>query len=200
MSEALSAHHAARPDEPGLQPEILRRTLAEKLAPDLFRAVLETALRRADMEKDGPWLRLPAHRAALTPDQERIFGAAKKLIGAGRFCPPRTRDLATALRVPEPVMRATLKRLTRAGRLVEVAHDHFFPRAVVAEMIGIAADLGDAGALSAAAFRDRLGIGRKVAVQILEFFDRAGVTRRDGDDRTVIRSRMDLFGAASDGA
>jgi selenocysteine-specific elongation factor len=162
--------------------------------------VLETALRRGEIEKDGPWLRLPAHRAALTPEQERMFGAAKKLIEAARFCPPRTRDLATALRVPEPVMRATLKRVTRAGRLVEVAHDHFFLRAAVAELIAIAADLGGMGALSAAAFRDRLGIGRKVAIQILEFFDRAGVTRRDGDDRIVIRGRMDLFGAASDGA
>ena len=61
------------------------------------------------------------------------------------------------------------------GRLVEMAHDHFFLRETVAEMAGIAAAIaaGDPnGVLTAAAFRDRLGNGRKVAILILEFFDR----------------------------
>jgi selenocysteine-specific elongation factor len=39
----------------------------------------------------------------------------------------------------------------------------------------------------AAAFRDRIGIGRKVAIQILEFFDRVGYTRRSGDDHRIMQ-------------
>ena len=41
------------------------------------------------------------------------------------------------------------------------------------------------GKLDAAAFRDAIGIGRKRAIQILEFFDRAGHTRRVRDARIV---------------
>jgi selenocysteine-specific elongation factor len=39
--------------------------------------------------------------------------------------------------------------------------------------------------IQAAAFRDRLGIGRKRSIQILEFFDRIGFTRRIGDKRQI---------------
>ena len=42
-------------------------------------------------------------------------------------------------------------------------------------------------------FRDRLDNGRKVAIQILEFFDRHGVTLRRGDLRRVNPRRLDLF-------
>jgi len=36
-----------------------------------------------------------------------------------------------------------------------------------------------------AAFRDMLGIGRKRSVQILEYFDRIGLTRRVADQRHI---------------
>ena len=42
-------------------------------------------------------------------------------------------------------------------------------------------------------FRDRLDNGRKVAIQILEFFDRHGVTLRRGDLRRINQHRLDLF-------
>ena len=97
-------------------------------------------------------------------------------------------------------MRATLKRLQRMGRLIEVAPDQFFLSETVAEMAAIAAAIADAepaGTLTAAAFRDRLDNGRKVAIQILEFFDRAGVTVRTGDERRVRADRLGLFGTAA---
>ncbi|HEY4041921.1 MAG TPA: SelB C-terminal domain-containing protein, partial [Rhodopila sp.] len=64
-------------------------------------------------------------------------------------------------------------------------------------MAAIAADAADAdGLLTAAAFRDRLNNGRKVAILILEFFDKAGVTIRFGDVRRVRLDRIGLFGSA----
>ena len=55
------------------------------------------------------------------------------------------------------------------------------------------------GQFTAAQFRDRLDNGRKVAIQILEFFDRHGVTLRRGDLRRINRHRLDLFGAPPSG-
>jgi selenocysteine-specific elongation factor len=65
----------------------------------------------------------------------------------------------------------------------------------VAEMAAIAAKSVDAdGLLTAAMFRDQLDNGRKMAIQILEFFDKAGVTVRSGDVRRVRTDRVGLFG------
>jgi selenocysteine-specific elongation factor len=67
----------------------------------------------------------------------------------------------------------------------------------VAEMAAIAQRLAQAGAdgaFAAAAFRDRVDSGRKVAIQVLEFFDRHGITVRRGDLRKVRADRVGLFG------
>ena len=82
------------------------------------------------------------------------------------------------------------------GRTDEVAHDHFFLRSTVAEMVEIAVDLAataEGNQFTAALLRDRLDNGRKVAIQILEFFDRHGVTLRRGDVRRINKHRLDLF-------
>ncbi len=49
------------------------------------------------------------------------------------------------------------------------------------------------GEFSAGLFRDRVNNGRKVAIEILEFFDRQGVTLRHGDVRRVNPHRLDLY-------
>src|SRR5262249_50619654 len=66
----------------------------------------------------------------------------------------------------------------------------------VAEMVDIMIDSSAKaadGQFSAAQFRDRVDNGRKVAIQILEFFDRHGVTLRRGDVRRINKHRLDLF-------
>jgi selenocysteine-specific elongation factor len=63
---------------------------------------------------------------------------------------------------------------------------------IIADLSASAKD----GSFSAAQFRDQVDNGRKVAIQILDFFDRHGVTLRKGDERRINRHRLDLFGAA----
>ena len=74
-------------------------------------------------------------------------------------------------------------------------------RDTVAEMVEIASALAaetEGGQFTAAAFRDRLDNGRKVAIQILEFLDRHGVTIRRGDLRRMNKHRLDLFRRPAD--
>ncbi len=195
--DALAAHHAAAPDQPGLPPERVGRMLPGRPPQTAVRALLDLLLAEGMIAQDGPWLRLPNHRASLSAEDERLWAAIRELIAAAPYRPPRTRDMMRALGAPEAVLRATLKRLQRAGRLIEVAPDHFFLRETVAAMALTAAELADSpSGLTAATFRDRLDNGRKVAIQILEFFDRAGLTGRAGEARRVRADRAGMFGPA----
>ncbi|HBF52154.1 MAG TPA: selenocysteine-specific translation factor, partial [Massilia sp.] len=94
---------------------------------------------------------------------------------AGRFDPPWVRDLARDFKLEEDAVRALLRKLARAGQLSQVVPDLFYHPAPLAEMARIVAGLPDA---QAANFRDATGLGRKRAIQVLEFFDRVGYTRR----------------------
>jgi selenocysteine-specific elongation factor len=201
VGEALAAHHAANPDLQGLGAERLRLSVEPRLPGRAFLAALAALQREGTVAVSGAWVSLPGHVARLAPADERLWAAAAaRLAGEARFRPPRVRDLAAEIGAAEEDMRRTLKLAGRLGWVDEVAHDHFFLREVVAEMVEIAADIAErdpSGVVTAARFRDRLDNGRKVSIQILEFLDRHGVTIRRGDERRVNRRRSDLFRRSS---
>jgi selenocysteine-specific elongation factor len=196
--ETLGEHHARSQDSAGLEAERLRLATSIRMPPTVFSAVLAGLLRDKVVEADGPWLRLPGHAVKLTASDERLWSHIKPLMERERFQPPRVRDFAHALSAREEEVRQLLRRLAKMGQVIQVAHDHFFLRPTVVEMIAIADRLAAGSAdkmVTAGAFRDKIGSGRKVAIQILEFFDRAGVTVRQGDSRKVSREKLDRFGA-----
>jgi selenocysteine-specific elongation factor len=80
------------------------------------------------------------------------------------------------------------------GLVVAVAGNRFFPPAAVRRLAGLAEQLAAEGALTAAVYKDRSGIGRNVTIELLEFFDRQGFTRRAGDARSILRPAAELFG------
>ena len=83
-------------------------------------------------------------------------------------------------------MRQLLRRLARLGEVYPVAHDHYFTRGAVTALAQMVRELQEEqGSASAASFRDRIQTGRKLAIHILEFFDRVGYTRRVGDGHRV---------------
>jgi selenocysteine-specific elongation factor len=193
----LARHHEKFPHHPGLQPERLRNQMEIRLTREAFAEVLGAEREIGGVVIDGPWLRLPGHKVSLSAEDEALWRRIEASLRAERFRPPRVRDLAHAFEVEETAMRELMRRLVRLGRVVEVAHDHYFLRGTVAEMIRIAAEIAAAepGAeVSAAAFRDRIDSGRKVAIQILEFLDKQGVTIRRGDRRRVRQDRLTYFG------
>ena len=193
----LESFHVGNPDLAGIGLEKLRLQVKSRLPAPAFAAMLQVLARAGEVVLDGAWIRLPSHEVRLTAHDEALWKQVHPLIGgADRFRPPRVRDIADLMNVREGDLRKLFKSLARMGRVDEVAHDHFFLRETVAEMVEIATALAVSapdGQFSAAAFRDRLDNGRKVAIQILEFFDRHGVTIRRGDLRRINKHRLDLF-------
>ena len=193
----LQAFHLDNPDLQGIGFERLRLQLEPRLPAPALLSVLQGLVRTRDIALDGAWVRLAGHEVRLTPEDEKRWAKMAPLLsGPERFRPPRVRDIAAVLTLHEPDVRRLLKLLGRMGKVDEVALDHFFLRATVAEMVGIIVDLSNTqplGQFTASQFRDRVDNGRKVAIQILEFFDRHGVTLRRGDLRRINKHRLNLF-------
>lgn len=194
----LGAFHAENPDLIGMGVERLRLLLKPRLRAPAFRAAIAALIEADLLRLDGAWLRLRDHEVTMSDADEALWQRIAPLLGGdARFRPPRVRDIAGLLDEREEDIRRLLKLAGRMGRVHEVAHDHFFLRATIAEMIGILSDMDvafDSGWFIAARFRDRVDSGRKVAIQILEFFDRNSVTIRRGDMRRLNRRKLDLFG------
>lgn len=193
---ALEVFHVGHPDSQGIGRDELRLSLE----PELLAGAFDAALKRpelAEVTREGGFLRMQAHRVHLSLEDEALWARIAPLLGGeARFRPPRVRDIAAVLVRPEEDIRRLLKLASRLGRVDQVAHDHFFLRSTVSEMVNIAvriASRASNGAFAAAQFRDQLANGRKVAIQVLEFFDRHGITLHQGDERRINHQRLDLF-------
>jgi selenocysteine-specific elongation factor len=192
LVDTLKAFHETQADAPGLQPERLRVTMQKRWPAEVFRALLDLEVQAKTVVVDGPVMRLPGHSLKLGARDEELWNKIAAVLTRDRFKPPRVRDFADEYHVPEADVRRLMRRLAKLSRVIEVAPDQFFLRPVVAEMIAIAHAFGRD--FTAADFRDKLDNGRKVAILILEFFDRNGMTIRRGDFRRTVPAKLAQFG------
>jgi selenocysteine-specific elongation factor len=186
LLEGLAEFHVKRPDEMGPDAGRMRRMWF----PQLDAAAVEAMARALQIEqrlsRAGPCWHLPGHNLALGEREAKLAEGILPLLEAGGFDPPWVRDLSSRLKVNEQDVRILLNRLARRGEVHQVVKDLFYSKSAVARLSGIARTLNDqAGMVRAAEFRDRIGLGRKRAIQILEFFDRIGYTRRTNDEHRV---------------
>jgi len=100
------------------------------------------------------------------------------------------REIAAALELEPERVERLLNRAERLARVARVADNRFFLPETLAQLAEIARELADGspgGAFTAAAFKDRSGVGRNLTIQILEYLDKMGATRRQGDARILLR-------------
>jgi selenocysteine-specific elongation factor len=120
----------------------------------------------------------------LRPDQRSFFA------GAFEGAPPPAALLFAELvaRVndsPVPELRQAFETLVAGGALCRVG-DFIYLGSRIAEIrVQLASALQERQTLSVAEFRTLTGTTRKYAVPLLEYFDAAGVTRRNGDVRVL---------------
>jgi selenocysteine-specific elongation factor len=192
LLEALSAEHEQHPERLGPDRERLRRLTDPSLPRPVFAALLDALIAGGQVAVHGALLHLPSHSVKLTiPDQKLWNDDVLPILRAHPYNPPRVRDVARRLGLEEERVRRLCKTLVAQGELFLVAHDHYFPRESVAELAAILRDLNECdGEARAANFRDRIGTGRKVAIQILEFFDRIGMSRRIGDSHKLFQDSL----------
>jgi selenocysteine-specific elongation factor len=190
LRDELLAHlgrfHQQEPDQLGPDRDRLRRFAAMTLDRPAFIALVDELLSSGRICTSGPWLHLPDHQVKLSEQDDALWQRIEPLLASAGFDPPWVRDLATATGHAEADVRLLLRKLARIGQVHQVVRDLFYLESVTAQMVAMLVQLSAVDpVIQAAVFRDRLGIGRKRSIQILEFFDRIGFTRRIGDQRRI---------------
>lgn len=189
----LAAFHRQFPDELGPDSARARRMILPRLAAPAFTALLTGLIAEDRLRRSGPWLHLPEHRISLTPQEQTLSQRILPWLNETAYDPPWARDLAKRAGIEEARMRQLLQKLARQGEVYQVVRDLCYTPETVRELAGTLRDLEQSqGEIRAAAFRDHTGIGRKRCIQLLEFFDRVGYTRRTGETHRL--RNPDMFG------
>ncbi|HCH40118.1 MAG TPA: selenocysteinyl-tRNA-specific translation elongation factor SelB [Enterobacter sp.] len=181
--DVLAIYHQQHQDEPGPGRERLRRMALPMEDEALVLLLIERMRESGELHSYHGWLHLPDHKAGFTPEQQAVWQKAQALF---RDDPWWVRDLARETATDEQTMRQVLKHAAQQGLITAIVKDRYYRHDRIVTFANLIRALdSERGSTCAADFRDRLNVGRKLAIQILEYFNRIGFTRRRGNDHLL---------------
>ncbi|MDB6082944.1 MAG: Selenocysteine-specific translation elongation factor, partial [Gammaproteobacteria bacterium] len=184
--DALRAFHVQQPDEPGIDRGRLRRMTAPAAADTVWRALIDELVQKQLVQQSEYWLHVPEHRVTLNERERELAQKLQSALAAGSFDPPWVRDLALAVRVHDDEVRVVLRKCMVQREVYQVVRDLFYHRDSIRALARELRSLYEQrGFVEAADYRDAIGVGRKRTIQVLEFFDRVGYTRRTPRGRVL---------------
>jgi selenocysteine-specific elongation factor len=174
----LRAHQESHPLEAGMPRAAVRSVLGTQLrGTRSFEELVDELAKRGEIVADAAVLRTPDFVPALGGKETDEL---MSLLIEAKAAPPVLSELGRRFDA------ALIRGLVRTGQLVQVSPDLVFPAETVAGIRDIVTQrIAGAGPFTVAEFRDLVGASRKYAVPLLEYFDRAGFTRRQGDVRVL---------------
>ena len=194
---ALAVWHRRAPDSAGPAIDRIWAGTKTRVAREVSLALAAELARDGKIVREGAAIRLATHVARLDAGDAALWKKAAPLLDKEPLRPPAVHDLAAALGEDPRRVEAFLVRAARLGLVVRASKHRFFRPPALRRLGDIAEELSSCNPerqVTAAAFRDRSGIGRNSAIEILEFFDRIKFTRRVGDAHVVQRAAADAFG------
>lgn len=188
--ETVAASHRRAPDAMGLNETGILGASGRGLPAEVARQLGAELLREKAIVKEAAGVRLPSHLPKLDAADAALWQRVQPLLEQNPLRPPAVHEIAVAIRQDPKKLEAFLIRASRLGLVVKVSANRFFQPAALDQLRKIAetiaADSQD-HAVTAPAFRDCTKIGRTVAIEVLEYFDRIKFTRRVGDAHQMIR-------------
>ena len=183
LLDALAIYHEQHKDEPGPGRERLRRIALPMEDEALVLTLIEQMRESGVIASHHGWLHLPDHKAGFTDEQQAVWQKAAPLFGDE---PWWVRDLATQTATDENTMRSVLRLAAQQGMITAIVKDRYYRNDRIVTFASMIRELDqEKGSTCAADFRDKLNVGRKLAIQILEYFNRIGFTRRRGNDHLL---------------
>ncbi len=169
-------------DHPNLQG--VRENELPHSIPTGFRSDLLRELAASDkLAQTGGMYHLPRHAAVLTDAQQQLMQTLEPLLNTPQ--PPSLGDIAKRTALPLNNLSKALPALARLKVLDQINDTRFYLPQVLDELAATAEQLAAEAPFDVRRFRDATGIGRNVAIDVLEHFDRKGFTRRQGNERIV---------------
>src|SRR5579871_601173 len=189
--EALRAHHSSHPELLGLDEMGIHAALRPLVPRSLLRRAIAELCDARIVSRRGVVMHLSGHRAKPTQAEAALWKRVEPALAANGVRPPRVRELVDLIGITLDRLEAFLARAEELGWVHRVAENRYFLPATLHELERIAEHLAEEcpdGGFAAADFNRASGIGRNLTIQVLEYFDRIGITQRHGDRRTPPRA------------
>ncbi|MDM3687816.1 selenocysteine-specific translation elongation factor [Proteus mirabilis] len=180
LLRTLEEYNQQHNDQMGVGRSRLKRMALPTYHDELVYHLIDQLRQEGAIKQTRGWLHLPTHGLAFSAEQEALWQIAKNYFQQSE--PWWVRDLAHEMKNDEKVIRSLLRKAAQLGLIIPIIADRYYTHDSIEKFAAIIVKYNETnGSVTAADFRDELAVGRKLAVQILEYFDRTGFTRRKKD-------------------
>ena len=183
---AIRDYLVAHPRMTAMPPATLHSTVCPRFDVRVFKLVTTRLVAGGEVEQVADGLRPRGYRQQLSAAEEKLAEKIEGLLLARGGTPPKLEALAKMLGQPAARIERFLGELARAGRVVKLASGIYLTLRDFDDWRGHAERiLRDKRRLTLGEFRTAIGVGRELALLVLEHFDRQAITRRQGDARVA---------------
>ena len=164
---------------------IRENELPKAIPKDYRQAILNELVQSGEIEQTGGLYRSSVSTIQIPNELQNIWKVLENKLAAKQS--PSSGDIAKELKKNQAAIEKQMRALVKLGKLVEIANHRFYLPQTLDLIQKDILELANEGPFSVADFRDFTGISRNVAIEVLEHFDRKGVTRRQENTRILIR-------------
>ncbi len=184
-SEILERFHTEFTHKDGMSKEELKTKISPILNTDLFDAVLSImSQNRIDIANN--LVSLKKFKVQIDPKMQSALDAITEDLKEDAFNPRTVKEFSEQLRLPLKDVRQYAGMLASKGELVKIDDEFYISKEVLKkgrEMIKN--EIGRSGPLKIGQISELFGSSRKYVVPIMEYLDRTGFTKRNGDVREL---------------
>ena len=163
----------------GLQINEIKSTIPKDILPTVIKDLVSNGYL---MEESGRVSHLQ-HSSKLSSTEKQLLTTISKHLNS--FQPPPLGDLVDLTGIPRSKLSALLSSIVKKGELVQISSTRYYLKPKLQELIDIARELDRIGPFDVRSFRDQASIGRNTAIDLLEYFDSLGYTKRIGTNRVM---------------
>ena len=194
--DELERHHQHEPLARGMLRETLREKVFAHSLPELFAGVIARLEAEGQVASEKDIVRSSSHSVGLSDQDAELSNKIEQFYLAAGVEAPTIDEVMTRAEVPvsrRVQARKIMQLLIDGRKLVRVQGEMFMHANVLNDLQNrlrnYASQHEPDRLIDVPAFKDLAGVSRKYAIPLLEYFDRAQVTRRAGDKRLILKSR-----------
>lgn len=182
LLKTLESYHEEYPIAEGINKESLKSKLS--VPSDMLTKVIGELVEEGKLEERGGILKLKG----FTPSEkgtrfETLVREVEELVEKKGFSPPEVKELSAELKILEEEANLIASYLVNRKGYFRVGNFIYSPTAIKKIKEILRKHFEKKETLSVGEFKDYLGVTRKFAIPLLEFFDSIGVTVRKGNER-----------------
>lgn len=186
LDQQLAEWHSARPMEPGIRPESLRVLVHRQVPARLFKAVLDDRIRAGQVVHKDQLIRALGHRPTLSPQVQREWQQLETLMKKRGLNIPLRSEIQKGTGFDAKRLETLTRPAIKTGDLFEIGEKRLALPTTLRELAKLAKQFTDtSGGMSVIEAKQVFGLGRNLTIEILEFFDHIGYTKRSGNLRVI---------------